>query len=91
MHCAARQTRRLAFTFCLYLGLSACGGGSTTTPDYSIGGSVTGLLTSSPPLAFGHRLRGKDGDSYGAQARHPAAPESLRWVPAAGGMAAPLT
>ena len=23
-------------------------------------------LTSSPPLAFGHRLRGKDGDSYGA-------------------------
>ena len=25
-------------------------------------------LTSSPPLAFGHRLRGKGGDSYGAQA-----------------------
>ena len=23
-------------------------------------------LTSSPPLAFGHRLRGKDGESYGA-------------------------
>ncbi len=25
-------------------------------------------LTSSPSLAFGHRLRGKGGDSYGAQA-----------------------
>ena len=49
------------------------------------------LLTSSPPLACGHRLRGKGGDSYGAQARHGAAPESLRWVPAAGGIAAPLT
>ncbi|MDD2713995.1 MAG: ATP-binding protein [Simplicispira sp.] len=24
------------------------------------------LLTSSPTLAFGHRLRGKEGDSYGA-------------------------
>ena len=45
MHCAARQTRRLAFTFCLYLGLSACGGGSTTTPEYSISGSVTGLVS----------------------------------------------
>src|SRR5574343_1495367 len=33
----------------------------------------------------------KTGDSYGAQARHCAAPESLRWVPAAGGMTAPLT
>ena len=33
----------------------------------------------------------KSGDSYGAQARHRAAPESLRWVPAAGGMTAPLT
>ena len=33
----------------------------------------------------------KAGDSYGAQARHCATPESLRWVPAAGGMTAPLT
>jgi hypothetical protein len=24
------------------------------------------MLTSSPTLAFGHRLRGKEGDSYGA-------------------------
>ena len=48
-------------------------------------------LTSSPPLAFGHRLRGKDGDSYGAQAWHEVTPESLRRVPAAGGIAAPLT
>ena len=31
------------------------------------------------------------GDSYGAQARLNAAPESLRWVPAAGGITAPLT
>jgi transcriptional regulator with XRE-family HTH domain len=29
-----------------------------------------GALTSSPPLACGHRLRGKGGDSYCAQARH---------------------
>lgn len=33
----------------------------------------------------------KTGDSYGAQAQHRAAPESLRWVPAAGGITAPLT
>ncbi|MDF1485927.1 hypothetical protein PY257_12170 [Ramlibacter sp. H39-3-26] len=30
------------------------------------------------------------GASYGAQARHGAASASLRWVPAAGGIAAPL-
>src|SRR5690625_1950033 len=33
----------------------------------------------------------KAGDSYGAQGRLNAAPESLRWVPAAGGITAPLT
>ena len=31
------------------------------------------------------------GDSYGAQAWHGALPESLRWVPVAGGLIAPLT
>ena len=30
------------------------------------GGALSKILTSSPPLAFGHRLRGKDGDSCGA-------------------------
>lgn len=33
----------------------------------------------------------KAGDSYGAQARHLTAPESLRWVPAAGDTSASLT
>jgi hypothetical protein len=33
----------------------------------------------------------KAGDSYCAQGRRNAARESLRWVPAAGGMTAPLT
>ncbi|MCO8162595.1 hypothetical protein NJC38_10495, partial [Pseudomonas sp. 21LCFQ010] len=33
----------------------------------------------------------KAGDSYGAQARHRAAPKSLRWVPAAGAMTSALT
>ena len=28
-------------------------------------------LTSSPTLAFGHRLRGKEGDSYGATHEKP--------------------
>ena len=44
------------------------------------------------PMLGAHILPGMNvGDSYGAQAWHPAAPESLRRVPAAGGMAAPLT
>lgn len=30
-------------------------------------------LTSSPTLAFGHRLRGKEGDSYGATHEKPRA------------------
>jgi len=51
------------------------------------------MLTSSPPSASWEAAAcgGKEGDSYGAQARHEAAPESLRWVPAAGGLTAPLT
>lgn len=31
------------------------------------------VLTSSPTLAFGHRLRGKEGDSYGATHEKPRA------------------
>lgn len=36
-------------------------------------GGDMGFLTSSPTLAFGHRLRGKEGDSYGATHEKPRA------------------
>ena len=53
------------------------GGPDEDGADYDLYGY---LLTSSPAL--------KGGDSYGAQET---LPESLRWVPAAGGITAPLT
>ena len=42
----------------------------TVEPNPANGLHCLSQLTSSPPLACGHRLRGKGGDSYGAQAWH---------------------
>ena len=46
-----------------------------TAPDaaWTIGMVAPKSLTSTPTLAFGHRLRGKEGDSYGAMQEKPLA------------------
>ena len=64
-----------------------------SAPEWGSGGRrfKSSRPDQSPNESFDILPGPKAGDSCDAQGRHCAAPQSLRWVPAAGGIAAPLT